>query len=47
MNIKTKTSKWDLIQLKSFCMTMEAINKTKRQPMEWEKILANEANNKA
>jgi len=40
MNIKAKFNKWDLVN--SFCTAKETINKTKRQPSEWEKIFANE-----
>ena len=44
--IKTKINKWDLMKLQSFCTEKETINKTKRQPSEWEKIFANESMDK-
>ena len=46
LEIKVKINKLDLIKIKSFCTTKETIGKVKRQPSEWEKIIANEATDK-
>ena len=46
MKIKAKIKNWDLIKIKIFCTVRETISKVKRQPSEWEKIIANEATDK-
>ena len=46
LEIKAKINKWDLMKLKSFLPTKETISKVKRQPSDWEKIIANEVMDK-
>jgi hypothetical protein len=36
--LRSRIDKWDLIKLQSFCKTKDTVNKTKRQPRDWEKI---------
>ena len=46
LEIKAKINKWDLIKRKNFGTMKETISKVQRQPLEWEKIIANEATDK-
>ena len=46
MEIKTEINKWDLSKLKSICTMKETTSKVKRQPSEWETIIANETTDK-
>ena len=46
MEIKATINKWDLIKLKSFCTAKEPVSKVRKQPSEWEKIIANNVTDK-
>ena len=46
MEIKAKINKWDLIKLKKHLTMKKTISKVKRQPSEWEKIIANKTTDK-
>ena len=37
--VRSRIDKWDLIKLQSFCKAKDTVNKTKRAPTDWERIL--------
>ena len=45
-DIKERINKWDLIQIKSFCMAKENNINIKREPTVWENIFANDTSDK-
>ena len=45
-DIKERINKWDLIQIKSFCMAKENSIKMKREPTVWENIFTSDTSDK-
>ena len=39
--IRSRIDKWDFIKLQSFFKAKDTVNKTKRQPTDWENIFTN------
>jgi hypothetical protein len=37
--VKSRIDKWDLMKLQSFCKAKDTVDKTKRPPTDWERIL--------
>jgi hypothetical protein len=39
--VRSRIDKWDFIKLQSFCKAKDTVNRTKQQPIDWEKIFTN------
>jgi hypothetical protein len=44
--VRSRIDKWDLIKLQSFCKAKDTVNKSKWQPIDWEKIFTNLKSNR-
>ena len=44
--VRSRIDKWDLIKLQSFSKAKDTLNKTKRQPTDWEKIFTHPKSNR-
>ena len=44
--LRSRTDKWDLIKLQSFCKAKDTVNRTKREPTDWEKVFTNPTSNR-
>jgi hypothetical protein len=44
--VRSRTDKWELIKLQSFCKAKYIVNKTKRTPTVWERIFTNPKSNR-
>ena len=39
--LRSRIDKWDVIKLQTFCKAKDTVNRTKQQPIDWEKIFTN------
>jgi hypothetical protein len=39
--LRSSIDKWDSIKLQNFCKAKDTVNRTKRQPTDWEEIFTN------
>ena len=44
--LRSRIDKWDLIKLQSFCKAKDTVNRTKREPTDWEKVFTNPTSNR-
>ena len=44
--LRSTIHKWDLLKLQSFCKAKDTVNRTKREPTDWEKVFTNPTSNR-